>query len=97
MSEPKRVFITLIAEYYDFPDKCKINYQTHVNVDKPTPDKIKCLIECLKCGINAFEDEVTENDEDTKHKRYVLYEKYNKLLSNLYDGVTDENNGGNNE
>lgn len=64
MSEPKRVFITLIAEYYDVPDECKIKFQTHVNVDNPTPDKLKNLIECLRCGINAFEDEEADGDKD---------------------------------
>lgn len=64
MSNPKPVFIAITIDSFVVPEKCKIRYETHINIDNPTLTKINNLMDCLKCGINAFEDEEADGGKD---------------------------------
>ena len=66
MSKTEPVFIAITIDSFIFPEKCKVRYETRLNVDDPTLTKINSLMECIKCGINAFEDEIAEMEEESK-------------------------------
>lgn len=57
-----------MVENYDYETATiKMKYCGNMDIDNVTVENVTNFIECVKCGINAFEDEVAEKlDKEDK-------------------------------
>lgn len=58
--------------YDDVGAVTTVKYETFVRSQFISTEDVNGLLSCLKCGINAFEDEVAERTEDKPKSKFEV-------------------------